>query len=487
MPSDPPTTTPTSGQRTTMTERGMKRIISGVTSGGAREDPSACINILRPLIDTAEGRKFLSKQEGEKALVLIELFDWALKSRGIPLNKGSILWTLRQLCACRETLPRSCVLQIEFKTSDPHHAAGGFADVWKGSYDGREVAFKSIRGSTQTDDVARLKRKRRFCKEVILWKSLNHPNILGLVGVCRWDDTPDARLTMVSEWMTNGNITEYIKHNESQRMQLLIDCAKGVQYLHRMNLVHGDLKGANILITSDHPVRACLADFGFMTIVYDDASKPDSTTALGGGTTPFMAPELLSPSMFGRTKCQVSKEADVYAFGMVTLQVLTGLMPFHTLRDTEISYKVIRGDRPEMPTDAKDSGISEGLWQLLARCWNAKCTQRPLIDEILRHFCHDPARGLIFPPSRIPQAPSCESVFESGTQKYGNGPRFEPVCWCAHSPIAEMFVTASPQTPTEGMFGATLWTICFNASSVIRIPTLPYAHESYGFHRVLKS
>jgi hypothetical protein len=83
----------------------------------------------------------------------------ALKSHGIPLNKGCILWTLRQLCACQETLPKSCVLPIEFKSSDPHNAAGGFADVWKGIYNGREVAFKTIRGSTMSDDAARLKRK----------------------------------------------------------------------------------------------------------------------------------------------------------------------------------------------------------------------------------------------------------------------------------------------------------------------------------------
>lgn len=83
----------------------------------------------------------------------------ALKSHGIPLNKGCVLWTLRQLCACQEILPRSCVLQVEFKPTDPHHAAGGFADVWKGTYNGMEVAFKSIRGSTQANDAVRLKRK----------------------------------------------------------------------------------------------------------------------------------------------------------------------------------------------------------------------------------------------------------------------------------------------------------------------------------------
>jgi len=126
-----------------------------------------------------EGRRFLSKQEGDKASVLIELFDWvvialflhvfttrtenvvcqALKSRGIRLNKGCTLWTLRQLCARKETLPESYVLPIEFKSTSPHHAAGGFADVWKGTYKDKEVAFKSIRGSTLSDDAARLRRK----------------------------------------------------------------------------------------------------------------------------------------------------------------------------------------------------------------------------------------------------------------------------------------------------------------------------------------
>ena len=58
-----------------------------------------------------------------------------------------------------------------------------------------------------------------------------------------------------------------------------------------------------------------------MAIVYDEGDGPESTSALGGGTTPFMAPELLASAMFGKAKCEVSKEADVYAFGMVILQV----------------------------------------------------------------------------------------------------------------------------------------------------------------------
>lgn len=54
----------------------MKRITLGITSSRAHADPSACISDLNPLLSTAVGRKFLSEQEGEAALVLIDLFDW---------------------------------------------------------------------------------------------------------------------------------------------------------------------------------------------------------------------------------------------------------------------------------------------------------------------------------------------------------------------------------------------------------------------------
>ena len=65
----------------TMNVHEMQRVISGITLSRARADPSACISLLDPLLNTAEGRKLLSKQVGEGALVLIDLFDWV----SIPL------------------------------------------------------------------------------------------------------------------------------------------------------------------------------------------------------------------------------------------------------------------------------------------------------------------------------------------------------------------------------------------------------------------
>ena len=81
---------------------------------------------------------------------------------------------------------------------------------------------------------------------------------------------------------------------------------------------------ANILITNTNPVSACLADFGFMTIVHDPSLEMESSKSeAGGGTTPFMAPELLVPSKFGLEKSIPTAEADIYAMAIVIYQVHT--------------------------------------------------------------------------------------------------------------------------------------------------------------------
>jgi len=113
--------------------------------------------------------------------------------------------------------------------------------------------------------------------------------------------------------------------------------------------------------------------------------------------------------------------------------VLTGLKLFHTLRDTEILHKVIQGERPPMPTNASDLGISDELWQLLARCWNTDRNKRPQIDEVLQHLCDGPARELIFPPSRPSQSLSWENFPDSGTHEHGTSHELELVRSRAHS------------------------------------------------------
>jgi len=83
-----------------------------------------------------------------------------------------------------------------------------------------------------------------------------------------------------------------------------------------------NLQQTNILMSNDSPPRACLADFGFMTMVLGPSQPMYCSTHLEVGTTMFMSPELLVPSKFGLTEAVPTPEADIYAFGLVIYQVL---------------------------------------------------------------------------------------------------------------------------------------------------------------------
>lgn len=74
-------------------------------------------------------------------------------------------------------------------------------------------------------------------------------------------------------------------------------------------------------MTNDRPPKACLTGFGFTTMVLDPQNPMSTSDTLEGGTTMFMAPELLAPSRYGLESAVPTREADIYAFGLVMLQV----------------------------------------------------------------------------------------------------------------------------------------------------------------------
>ena len=110
---------------------------------------------------------------------------------------------------------------------------GGFAEVWKGEHQGREVAVKVIK-TYKTSDLVKITKVnlafrractdrltltiQKFCKEVMTWKALRHQNVLPLLGVTM----SNSQFSMVSEWMVNGNINEFIKaHRDANRFELV--------------------------------------------------------------------------------------------------------------------------------------------------------------------------------------------------------------------------------------------------------------------------
>ncbi|KAF9647923.1 kinase-like protein, partial [Thelephora ganbajun] len=227
---------------------------------------------------------------------------------------------------------------------------------------------------------------QKFCKEAVIWRHLRHPNILPLVGVT----IGQGRCSMVSDWMENETINQFTRRNkDANRIDLLIDIVKGLMYMHKLHVVHGDLKGENVLINQDR--RACLTDFGLSTTVnvdthldpnFLDANQRDSLMSfIHGGSYPWMSPELLD---FDANEHRPTKESDIYALGMLIYEVLYGSTPFGDFANSAmIVVEITKGTRPGKPKDAASLGFTDGLWGTLERCWSAGRDARPTLEAVL--------------------------------------------------------------------------------------------------------
>ena len=91
-----------------------------------------------------------------------------------------------------------------------------------------------------------------------------------------------------------------------------------------------------------------------------------------------MAPELLDPEKFGEKNSRPTKPADMYAFGMMVYEVLTGLDPFHDKKDVatlSLIRHIVNGARPAKPSDAGQIGFGDGTWELVKECWKSNSTK----------------------------------------------------------------------------------------------------------------
>ncbi|KAF9791123.1 kinase-like protein, partial [Thelephora terrestris] len=211
-------------------------------------------------------------------------------------------------------------------------------------------------------------------KEAITWKTLRHPNVLPLIGVTMTMN----QFAMISDWMPNGNLNEFVEANpDADRLKLLGDAARGLIYIHERGVVHGDLKGANILV--DQSCRAHLADFGLLTIISDPANLLSSSSYAQGGTARWMSPERISPQDFGLKTSRPSKSSDCYSLGMVIYEIVSGNPPFREDRDLTVFVKVLKGERP-----LREEGFADRLWSTLEQCWMPQPSDRPSVEDVFQ-------------------------------------------------------------------------------------------------------
>ncbi|TCD69106.1 hypothetical protein EIP91_008748 [Steccherinum ochraceum] len=265
--------------------------------------------------------------------------------------------------------------------------SGGFADVLFGTHREQKVALKRLRVFQMADPSKRSTMKKSFCRESLLWRNLSHPNILQLLGIEQ--HLFKGTLCMVSPWMEHGSIRHAIdrlKHQpEYQRedlfsrvQQWIIGMAEGLTYLHEEGLVHGDLRGANVLLDSTWTVK--LADFGLSVIA--DASA--TSTSAHGGALRWLAPEIFDPESFNLQTSRPTYASDVYSFATTVIELYTSEAPFGTsFTDVAIMRRVALGRRPERPRFHDGDLMSDELWALLERAWAQEPQDRIPSGEVL--------------------------------------------------------------------------------------------------------
>lgn len=259
---------------------------------------------------------------------------------------------------------------------------GGFGCVYKARLEENlYVAVKRLGGGTQ-DAV------REFETEVELLSKIQHPNIISLVGYCIHGET---RL-LVYELMQNGSLEAQL-HGPSRgsaltwhlRMKIALDVARGLEYLHEHcnpPVIHRDLKSSNILLDSNF--NAKLSDFGLAIV---DGAQNKNNIKLSG-TVGYVAPEYLLDG-------KLTDKSDVYAFGVVLLELLLGKKPVEKLAPAQCQSIVTWAmpqltDRSKLPNILdpviRSSMDLKHLYQVAAvavLCVQPEPSYRPLITDVL--------------------------------------------------------------------------------------------------------
>ncbi|OMO83444.1 hypothetical protein COLO4_22506 [Corchorus olitorius] len=248
------------------------------------------------------------------------------------------------------------LLKIENKI-----ASGSYGDLYRGTYCSQEVAIKFFKPERVTEEML-----REFSQEVYIMRKIRHKNVVQFIGAC----TRAPNLCIVTEFMARGSIYDYLHKQRGvfklpSLLKVAIDVSKGMNYLHQNNIIHRDLKTANLLMDENQIVK--VADFGVARVQTQSGVMTAET-----GTYRWMAPEVIEHKPYDH-------KADIFSFGIALWELLSGELPYAFLTPLQAAVGVVqKGLRPTIPKCTHPR-----LGELLERCWLQDPSQRPNFSEII--------------------------------------------------------------------------------------------------------
>ncbi|RHZ64827.1 hypothetical protein Glove_320g138 [Diversispora epigaea] len=147
------------------------------------------------------------------------------------------------------------------------------------------------------------------------------------------------------------------------------DISYDFENIHKLDIIHRDFHPGNILSWNFKNNHSYISDFGLSKLIEQNVKNPEKKQIFG--VLPYIAPEVLSGEEY-------TKAADVYSFGIVAYEIVTGFAPYYDIpHDTNLARKICDGLRPKIPFH-----IPNLITSLIMRCWNARVTHRPTFEEL---------------------------------------------------------------------------------------------------------
>ena len=237
--------------------------------------------------------------------------------------------------------------------------SGGFGVVFRGhdTVLKRPVAIKTC--NTRDQGL-----RQRFEHEAEISAALQHPNITTVYDY----GTEDGKPYLVQELLSGQDLSDRIRKSKDlpvdERLTILLSVAEGLAHAHRQGVVHRDIKPGNIRITDSGEVK--ILDFGIARLLHHRSGLTTDGTALG--TVGYLAPEQLQGK-------EVDARADVFSFGSLAFEWLTGSLAFPGETFPSVAYKLLY-EEPDLAS-LGTSGMPDGVASLIARCLEKDPSRRP--------------------------------------------------------------------------------------------------------------
>lgn len=215
-------------------------------------------------------------------------------------------------------------------------------------------------------------------------KLIPYETEISILSVCKNTFTPkfigftaEYPYTIITEYVPNGDLYNALKlMNEGvsvlsgTRKTIISLCmAKGMCVMSSNNFIHRDLKSMNILL-----------DMNYLPIICDFGISKNKNYVINEAERHFGTPNWMAPELFEGK--EHDDKVDVYSFGMILWEMLSGNIPFKGKKNEEISYLVcVKNQRPSFPILTPTP-----LKQLITNCWNSDPKKRPSFEEIYKMF-----------------------------------------------------------------------------------------------------